>query len=182
MHTKKDYTAIRLASHDDAARCADIHIRSWIFAYSNYISETTLERQNANRPLLWSKLLSNNQNTHYVIEADDKITGFFTINPSRDSDITDTYELTGLYLDPDYTGMGLGNLALSWINSEIAARGITRFPLGFWIKMPAQNHFMRKTAFFTTAPPKTAVWMTVWKSDIYATFKTNYLSPERMIL
>ena len=148
MHTKKDYTAIRLASHDDAARCADIHIRSWIFAYSNYISETTLERQNANRPLLCSKLLSNNQNIHYVIEADDKITGFFTINPSRDSDITDTYELTGLYLDPDYTGMGLGNLALSWINSEIAARGYHTVSLGVLDKNARAKSFYEKNGFF----------------------------------
>lgn len=139
---------IRLATLDDSEFCADIHGRSWLFAYSECVDRTIIEERNKRWPVIWAKMLSNNQNSHYVITYDENIIGFFTINSVRDADLNDTvYELVGLYLDPDYVGNGVGKLAMTWIKNEVKSRGYGRISLWVLDKNSRARRFYEKAGF-----------------------------------
>ncbi|MBE6638410.1 MAG: GNAT family N-acetyltransferase [Ruminococcaceae bacterium] len=123
---------IRLAAPADAIRCAEIHTESWVFAYSNCVPTEILEKYNANRPAIWTKMLENNRDMHYVITLDDTIIGFFTVMPARDADLAKTvYELVGLYLTPDYIGKGFGRRTMEEIKAMISQRGYNAVSL--WV-------------------------------------------------
>ena len=115
---------IRAAVPEDAAKCADIHMRSWVFAYSDCVPMDVIEKSNARRPAMWTRLLETSKDIHYVAVYDNVIVGFVTINPAGDCDLPETvYELSSLYLDPDYVGKGFGRLVMDWVKGEIASRG-----------------------------------------------------------
>ncbi len=123
---------IREAMPSDAEKCADIHMRSWMFAYENCLPMSIIEQHNARRRELWHRLLENNDAAHYVITYDENVIGFLTINPPRDGDLSDDiYELTGLYLDPDYIGKGFGKQAMDWVKKEALSRGFKS--LSLWV-------------------------------------------------
>ena len=51
---------------------------------------------------------------------------------ARDKDMPDTvFELSGLYLGPDYIGKGYGKLTMDRIKREISARGYNTISL--WV-------------------------------------------------
>lgn len=123
---------IRAAVLADAAKCADIHMRSWVLAYKDSVPEDIIDSHNARRPAMWKELLANNTDVHYVALLDDTIIGIITINPSYDTDLPKTvYELSGLYLDPDFVGKGFGRLIMDWIKNEISSRGYKAISL--WV-------------------------------------------------
>lgn len=123
---------IRPATPEDAPRCADIHGRSWLFAYRDAVGEDIIETHNARWPSVWAKMLENNTDTHYVILDGDTIVGFTSINPSRDADSpSGMFELTGLYLDPDYIGKGYGKAAMDRVKHEAIRRGYSA--LSLWV-------------------------------------------------
>lgn len=88
-------------------------------------------------------MLQNNTEIHYVIEADAKTVGFFTVMPSRDADLDKSVgELVGLYLAPDYIGCGLGRRAMDAVKQMLSQRGYQRISL--WVL--TENH--RAKAFY----------------------------------
>ena len=110
---------IRLAAFDDAKYCADIHAKSWSFAYNGIVPKSIIDTQNARWPMIWDKMLTNNTNSHYVIVFNSIIIGFLTIAVSRDADLKEHfYEIVGLYLDPVYIGVGYGKQAMDWIKKR----------------------------------------------------------------
>ena len=139
---------IRLATHHDAPRCADIHGRSWMFAYGDIVGKDLIESYNTRWPIVWTKMLENNTDTHYVILDGDMIIGFMSINPSRDADAPDeTFELTGLYLDPDHIGKGYGKQAMDFVKHEAAARGYTALSLWVLDQNNRAKRFYEKAGF-----------------------------------
>lgn len=139
---------VRPAVPEDAPKCADIHMRSWIFAYSHCVPMDIIEQRNARRPAMWTKLLENCKDIHFVVTCDDEVIGFITINPTRDEDMPDTvYELTGLYLDPDYIGKGFGKLTMDWIKREISARGYKTISLWVLDQNDRAKSFYEKSGF-----------------------------------
>ncbi len=139
---------IRLATLDDAPRCADIHGRSWMFAYSDAVGKDIIESYNARWLFVWKKMLENNTDTHYVILEGDTIVGFTSINPSRDADAPDgMFELTGLYLDPDHIGKGYGKRAMDFVKHEASARGYTVISLWMLDQNNRAKRFYEKAGF-----------------------------------
>lgn len=139
---------IRLAIPDDAPCCADIHGRSWMFAYSDVVGKDIIENYNARWPVVWVKMLENNTDTHYVILDGDTIVGFTSINPSRDADALDgMFELTGLYLDPDHIGKGYGKQAMNFVKREALSRGYTAVSLWVLDQNDRAKRFYEKAGF-----------------------------------
>lgn len=131
MNTSPQFN-IRLAVSDDAPKCADIHMKSWIFAYSHCVPMEIIERKNACRPAVWKSLLASGKDIHFVVTFHDEIIGFFAINPANDKDLPDTvYELSALYLDPEYIGKGFGKQTMDWIKNEISVRGYQK--ISVWV-------------------------------------------------
>ena len=106
---------IRPGRPEDAAACADIHKRSWIYAYSRCVPMDRIEQIHTGREAMWKKFLANKSAGNYVAVAEDRIIGILTVNAARDKDVPEnTGELIGLYLDPDYIGRGYGRRAMDW--------------------------------------------------------------------
>ena len=146
---------IRLATLDDAPRCADIHGRSWMFAYSDIVDKDIIENYSARWSFVWEKMLENNTDTHYVILDDDMIVGFTSINPSRDADAPDgMFELTGLYLDPDHIGKGYGKQAMDFVKHEAAARGYMAMSLWVLNQNNRAKLFYEKAGFIPDGTKK----------------------------
>ncbi len=132
---------IRLATLDDAKYCAHIHAKSWNFAYSDIVPKEIIDEHNARWLMIWNKMLANNNESHYVIMLDDGIIGFLTIAVSRDNDLKESFfEIIGLYLAPEYMGVGYGKQAMNWIKKEIKSRGYDKISL--WVL--EENYLARK--------------------------------------
>ena len=139
---------IRAAVPEDAAKCADIHMRSWEFAYRDCVPMDIIESRNAGRPAKWRKMLETSKDIHYVAVYDNVIVGCVTINPTGDSDLPETaYELSSLYLDPDYVGKGFGRLMMDWAKGEIASRGYRAIALWVLDKNYRAKAFYEKCGF-----------------------------------
>ena len=123
---------IRPGRPDDAAFCADIHKRSWIYAYSHCIDRDIIEQRHRNRETMWKSFLADDKNGNFVAVLGGKIIGIITISVERDGDLpAGTGELCGFYLDPDYIGKGYGRQAMAWVQSELKSRGFSTMVL--WV-------------------------------------------------
>ena len=139
---------IRLAKLDDANFCADIHSKSWSFAYNNLVPKGIIDQHNERWPMVWSKMLVNNIDSHYVIVLDSKIIGFLTIAVSRDSDLKNIfYEIIGLYFDPEYVGLGYAKQAMEWVKKEIKSRGYDKISLWVLEENNRARKFYEKSGF-----------------------------------
>ncbi len=146
---------IRLATLDDAKRCADIHARSWSFAYNDIVPKEIIDEHNARWLMIWSKMLINNNQSHYVITLDDIIIGFLTIAISRDKDLKDSFfEIIGLYLTPEYIGAGYGKQTMNWIKKEIKSRGYDNISLWVLEENNTARQFYEKSGFIADGKAK----------------------------
>ena len=139
---------IRLANSADAADLADIHQRSWHFAYGNCVSTDILKKHTDRFPMIWEGMVQNNTDIHYSIEADNNTVGFFTIMPARDADLDKSVgELVGLYLAPDYIGLGLGRRAMDAIKQMLSHRGYQHISLWVLSENYRAKAFYEKSGF-----------------------------------
>ncbi len=139
---------IRLATLEDAKYCADIHAKSWSFAYSDIVPKEIIDEHNARWPMIWNKMLANNNESHYVVILDSRIIGFLTIAVSRDDDLNKSfYEIIGLYLDPDFIGDGYGKQSMTWIKKEVKSRGYDKISLWVLEENSRARRFYEKSGF-----------------------------------
>ena len=139
---------IRKAVLSDAERCAAIHISSWEFAYSSFISADILEQRKNKRYFQWKKLLADSNDNHYVAVFEDKIIGIITLDTPRDEDLSaETYELTGLYFDPEYIGGGFGKLTMDWIIKYVSDKGYMQISLWVLSNNKRAKLFYEKAGF-----------------------------------
>ncbi len=139
---------IRLATLDDAKYCADIHVKSWYFAYSDIVPKEIIDEHSARCPMIWNKMLEKNSESHYVIALDNVIIGFLTIAGSRDKDLKESFfEIIGLYLSPEYIGAGYGKQAMDWIKREIQGRGYNNISLWVLEENKRARRFYEKSGF-----------------------------------
>ena len=139
---------IRLAVPADALDMAEIHMRSWEAAYKDIIPASYIKEKNAGRPALWQRVITDENTTEYVIQADGKTVGLMGVGPSRDEDTgDDVYELTGLYLLPEYFRQGIGTQAMEFAFDR--ARGLGKKVMTVWLiadNLNAKN-FYKKFGF-----------------------------------
>ncbi len=141
---------IRLATLDDAKCCADIHAKSWNFAYSDIVPKEIIDEHNARWLMIWNRMLANNNESHYVVTLDDVIIGFLTIAVSRDKDLKESFfEIIGLYLAPEYIGAGYGKQSMDWIKNEIKSRGYDKTSLWVLEENNCARSFYEKMGFVT---------------------------------
>ena len=123
---------IRLAVPADAPAMAEIHARSWEAAYKDIIPMEYIKAKNATRPALWQRIITDENTTEYVIQADGKTVGLMGVAPPRDDDIgDDCYELHGIYLHPDFYRQGIGTQALEFAFSK--ARTLGKTVMTVWV-------------------------------------------------
>ncbi len=104
---------IREATIQDAKSIANIHVKTWQFAYKDlipddYLSGLSIDTKTEN----WKKKLESlDEDIHAIVAiADDKVVGWCTFGKSRDEDaLNSTGELHGIYVIPEQIGTGAGS-------------------------------------------------------------------------
>jgi len=123
---------IRLAVPADADDMAEIHMRSWEAAYKDIMPMAYIQEKNVTRPALWRRVITDENTTEYVMQADGKTVGFIGVAPPRDEDIgEDAYEVSGIYLHPDYYRRGIGTQAMAFAFDK--ARGLGKTVITLWV-------------------------------------------------
>lgn len=139
---------IRPAVPADAAVCAYIHKRSWVFAYGHCLSMELINKIHTNREVMWKKFFANENSGNYAMVLDGKMIGILTIAAARDKDLpANTGELIGLYLDPDHIGCGFGRHAMDWAKRKLKARKFSTMVLWVLDRNDSAKAFYEKCGF-----------------------------------
>ncbi len=120
---------IRPATLDDAAAMAEIHVRSWQWAYRGQLPKDfldrlsdTLERRIEARRTAFVNLPP--EARWWVAEQDGRVVGFAITGPSRDADMsTLTGEVELIYLLPEAAGKGVGRALFAHAVADLRERG-----------------------------------------------------------
>lgn len=148
--------SIRLANSFDASDMAEIHMRSWEVAYKDIISAEYIREKNITRLELWQRIITDDNNIHYVIQMDKKTVGIMTVVPTpQDNDANhDTCELEGIYLHSDYYRMGIGTQAMEFAFK--LARQWNKTIMTLWVFKDNKNSikFYEKCGFKSDAKTK----------------------------
>jgi ribosomal protein S18 acetylase RimI-like enzyme len=103
---------IRPADVHDAPELAEVHVRTWQFAYRGQIPDAVLDALSIEwRTSQWRAWLSDPSDGMSVSVAvrDETVVGFCWIGRSRDVDSSEkTGELYAIYVLPDYQAHGIG--------------------------------------------------------------------------
>ncbi|MGO8958184.1 MAG: N-acetyltransferase family protein [Streptosporangiaceae bacterium] len=128
---------IRRATTDDAARIAEVHVRSWQGAYRGLIPQDYLDRLDLPpRVAMWGQILAS---VHWpaggvlVAESGSRLAGFVSYGPTRDEDATQSIvgEIMAIYLVPAAWGNGLGRELMSAALAALATAGYAKATL--WV-------------------------------------------------
>lgn len=160
---------IRLAVPADALYMAEVHMRSWETAYKGIIPDDYIKEKNATRPALFQRVITKDNETQYVIQADCKTVGILGVGSNRDNDLDDdVYEVHGIYLHPDYYRQGIGTQAMDFALDLARQKGKRSMVL--WVLKDNINsrNFYGKCGF---APDGTEKEMTMGKPLIAVRYR-----------
>lgn len=128
---------IRLATLEDAQAIADLHIRSWQWAYRGQIPDAYLDSLSETREQRIAQRRANlaalpPHQRWWVAEQARHVVGFAMTGLSRDPDASEeTAEVYALYLAPEAVGQGIGRALFAQAVADLRQRGFTRATL--WV-------------------------------------------------
>ncbi len=128
---------IRPAAPEDVPALAELHIRSWQWAYRGLIEDeyldnmsATLEQRIAARRTQLASLPP--ETRWWVAEQNGRIVGFAITGLSRDQDVLpETVEVYAIYLAQDAAGHGIGRTLFAHTVEDLRQRGFERAML--WV-------------------------------------------------
>ena len=129
--------AVRRAEPADAARIAEIHVRSWQTSYQGLIPQDYLDGLDpAHRRDRWAESLEQADWSRggILVVADDAgyVAGFASVHASRDEDAAaDVGEVQAIYLSPGCCGRGLGRELMTAAVGHLATVGYGQVTL--WV-------------------------------------------------
>ncbi len=111
-----DRLLIRWASPEDAEDLGVIHALGWKIAYKGIIPDEVLDNITVEKRMKYfEKALKDKKEETGVLIVEDKKIGFLTLGINRDEDLDSNYgEIWGVYLLPEYWGMGFGRILMNW--------------------------------------------------------------------
>lgn len=126
---------IRLATIQDAAAVAEVHVRTWQSAYRGLLPDHALNSMmpEQRRPM-WERLLAADPGSGSVIVAvrDDKVAGFASFGPADNAVAAiSVFELYALYVDPAAQRQGIGRQLLHEAEGAMRRAGSTHGQL--WV-------------------------------------------------
>lgn len=118
---------IQLAKPVDAPDMAEIISRSWEAAYKDIIPAEAIRKQNATRLSLFKRIITEKNDSQYVIRAEGKTVGIMSLALPQKEDIEvfdgigiddRFYKLHGIYLHPDVYRKGIGRQAVHFAEQK----------------------------------------------------------------
>ncbi len=150
MVEQLDEVTIRVATEQDAAEIARVHVRSWQEAYAGIVADSYLASLDASeRTAQWARYLRDGPGEEiltWVALADERVVGFVTVGPSRDEDAGRTdREIFSIYLDPGTWGHGVARDLMRTVIAEVGDR--TTITLWVLADNDRARHFYRRHGF-----------------------------------
>ena len=136
---------VRSAIDADAVAIASIHVRAWQAAYAGIIPTEYLDALSIPaRTATWTASLEAGGTPDggeiHVAEVGGAVVGWLTCGPSRDDGApAHVGELHGIYVDPDFWGVGVGLALMDLCIEELRAKGFSSATL--WVL--TDNHAAR---------------------------------------
>ncbi|MEM8663339.1 MAG: GNAT family N-acetyltransferase [Pseudomonadota bacterium] len=118
--------AIRTAKPSDAPGIAAVHDAAWRFAYRGVLPGAELERMISRRGEAWWLAAIGRQVPMIVLEAGEMVRGYLTYGASRMRNLPYKAEVYELYIQPEYTGLGLGRKMFRTVQDRLSRRGHDR--------------------------------------------------------
>ena len=138
---------IRIATVDDAAAIATVHVESWRTTYQGIIPDDFLARLcSEQREPFWRQLLTEPVGTHFVYVAENghgQVVGFVSGGPERSGDCLYTGELYAIYLLALYQGQGMGRQLASTLVTRLIHERMTALLIWVLAENPARTFYER---------------------------------------
>jgi ribosomal protein S18 acetylase RimI-like enzyme len=115
---------IREAVPGDAQAMAEIHISSWIKAYTGIIPADEIEKRSAGRYDVWKNALSSGHN-NYIALLDGRPAGLMRIHPCRDENLKGAGEIGAVYVHGDLLGKGIGRKMIEFALDKLKNMGFS---------------------------------------------------------
>src|SRR2546423_15485253 len=115
---------IERANVDDARAIAEVHVRSWQWAYRGLLPDAFLDGLDVDaRAAMWARRLADPSLVVAVSRVNDRVVGFCACGPSRDAERARAGlgEVYAIYVDAERSGEGDGRALLQLGTSSIAA-------------------------------------------------------------
>ena len=124
---------VRVATPDDAADVAGVHVRSWKAAYRGLLPDGYLDDLRPEDRMARYTLGSTDPRspTTLVAVTDGVLCGFATIGSCRDTGTSSTGEVLALYVDPDAWGLGVGRRLIAEARARLSQYGFVEAVL--WV-------------------------------------------------
>ncbi len=128
---------IRRADAEDAAAVARLHARSWQATYRGLIPDEIIDRVVGGESTRAERLRelfadTDNERRGWVATCLNAVVGMAISCPSHDPDASDrTGEIEAIYLDPDFTGMGIGRSLFQHATNDLREQGFEEVTL--WV-------------------------------------------------
>ncbi|MBA3307848.1 MAG: GNAT family N-acetyltransferase [Chloroflexi bacterium] len=127
----------RRATAEDAVAVARLHARSWQATYRGLIPDEIIARVvrgEATRAERFRELFGDpdNERRGWVATHQEAVVGMAISCPSHDPDASDrTGEIEAIYMDPDFTGMGIGRGLFAHVTNDLTEQGFEEATL--WV-------------------------------------------------
>jgi diamine N-acetyltransferase len=128
----KGLNMIRKPNIKDVSRIAEIHTYGWRFAYKNifsteylYNNHQVLKASEMHKQIITTKI------DMIDIFDDGIIKGFVLHNNSRDEDLPEAYEISAIYVEPEFTRSGVGKELLAAAEIQCRKKGMSK--LFLWV-------------------------------------------------
>lgn len=118
---------LRPAEPRDAMNVARVHVRSWQAGYRGLLPDEYLDQLRAEDRAGRYDFSSREPDKPYTVVAvgTDRICGFATTMPARDTDAHGCCELAALYVDPDDWGCGIGAALVAAARARLVECGLS---------------------------------------------------------
>jgi ribosomal protein S18 acetylase RimI-like enzyme len=153
---------VRLATADDAAAIADIHIRSWRTTYRGLVPDAILDGLSMERRIAgWRETIEGQERERaagsaavsartWVVESEDRLVGFAASGPGRDETAPPpdgAGEVYAIYLAPGASGQGYGRTLFAAVVDDLHERAFD--PILVWVfeANPAARRFYEAAGF-----------------------------------
>ena len=138
---------IRIATADDAAGIAVVHVESWRSTYTGIIPDDVLaSRSRTEREHSWRQMLAAPESEGSVYVAEDRngeIIGFISGGPERSGDTVYIGEIYALYLLASFQGQGIGRQLMRALVGRMVQEGTTTLLLWVLAANPARAFYER---------------------------------------
>ena len=115
---------IRKASMDDVNDIARIHVNSWQEAYKGLMPQRFIESYTFDkRHKLWTNIIERELAAVFVAVSHDECLGFLCVGQLKSMEDTQTYELSSIYINSSYIGVGIGQSLYKECEKYLLVRG-----------------------------------------------------------